>query len=103
MKIKLINKDEHLVEFIIKEKKTKEGFRKMILKTSKSDSWTDSAKNKKHVEIIEIGDDYLIKMSSRPDIILDASELNELQLLLNNFVLETDNFSPEYERVIKNS
>lgn len=101
MKIKLINQDEHLVEYVIKEKLTKEGNRKMLLKTSKSDIWVDFAKNKKQVEIIEIGDDFLIKIQDKPDMILDASQLQVLQLLLNNFVLETDNFSPGYERLIK--
>lgn len=100
MKIKLINQDEHLVEYIIKEKKTKEGNRKMVLKTSKSDSWTDFAKNKKQVEIIEVGDDFLIKMKDKPDMILDASQLHVLQLLLDNFVMETNNFAPDYQRVV---
>lgn len=100
MKIKLINQDEHLVEYIIKEKKTKEGNRKMVLKTSKSDSWTDFAKNKKQVEIIEVGDDFLIKMKGKPDMILDASQLHVLQLLLDNFVIETNNFAPDYQRVV---
>lgn len=101
MKIKLINQDEHLVEYIIKEKKTKEGNRKMVLKTSKSDSWTDFAKNKKQVEIIEVGDDFLIKMKDKPDMILDASQLHVLQLLLDNFVMETNNFAPDYQRIVK--
>lgn len=101
MKIKLINQDEHLVEYIIKEKKTKEGNRKMVLKTSKSDSWTDFAKNKKQVEIIEVGDDFLIKMKDKPDMILDASQLHVLQLLLDNFVIETNNFAPDYQRIVK--
>lgn len=101
MKIKLINQDEHLVEYIIKEKKTKEGNRKMVLKTSKSDSWTDFAKNKKQVEIIEVGDDFLIKMKGKPDMILDASQLHVLQLLLDNFVIETNNFAPHYQRIVK--
>jgi hypothetical protein len=101
MKIKLINQDEHLVEYIIKEKKTKEGNRKMVLKTSKSDSWTDFAKNKKQVEIIEVGDDFLIKMKGKPDMILDASQLHVLQLLLDNFVIETNNFAPDYQRIVK--
>lgn len=100
MKIKLINQDEHLVEYIIKEKQTKEGNRKMVLKTSKSDSWTDFAKNKKQVEIIEVGDDFLIKMKDKPDMILDASQLHVLQLLLDNFVMETNNFAPDYQRVV---
>ena len=100
MKIKLINQDEHLVEYIIKEKKTKEGNRKMVLKTSKSDSWTDFAKNKKQVEIIEVGDDFLIKMKDKPDMILDASQLHVLQLLLDNFVMETNNFAPDYQRIV---
>ena len=101
MKIKLINQDEHLVEYIIKEKKTKEGNRKMVLKTSKSDSWTDFAKNKKQVEIIEVGDDFLIKMKGKPDMILDASQLHVSQLLFDNFVIETNNFAPDYQRIVK--
>lgn len=101
MKIKLISKDSHEVEYVVKGKTTKKGNRKMVLKTSKSNTWTEYSKNQKRVELIDDGDNYTIKLADKEPIVLDASELNVLYLLIDNYVKETDNFSSGYDRVVK--
>lgn len=101
MKIKLISKDLHEVEYVIKEKRTKKGNRKMVLKTSKSESWVECSKNEKQIELIDDGNDYTIKIPGKDHIVLDASELNVLHLIIDNYIKETDDFSSGYKRVVK--
>lgn len=101
MKIKLVNKEDGNIEYIIKQKKTKHGYDKFVLKTSKSDIWFDSAKNTKEIEMIDNGNDYVIKFPNMDNIVLDTEQLNALYLIIDNYIKETDNFSPSYERLVK--
>ncbi len=101
MKIKLIDKETKNVEYVVKQKTTKEGYEKFILKTSKSDVWQKHAKNKIEVVLIDNGNDYVIDLPGINSITLDASQLNVLYLVIDNFIKETDNFSSGYDRYIK--
>jgi hypothetical protein len=97
---KLVISEDGGVEYVIKSKETKNGGCKMIMKTSKADVWCDHAKNVVRCKLTEIGDDYQIKMEDDIKLTLDASQLCDLYLLLNEYVNSRNNFMPKY-KVIK--
>jgi hypothetical protein len=103
MKTHLINKDCGNVEYIIKSKDKKNGDIKTTLKRSKSDVWTEHAKNEKLIEIIDDGIVYDIDILDGEDsmvIRLDYSQVAELYLVLDE-IRKTSNLMPKYKRVFK--
>jgi len=96
MKTLVINKDNNEVDYTIEVIKDGDSI-KYKLNTSYSDHWNDPHKGETQVEILDSQDDYTIKIKDFHDIILDASEISNLQILLNYFISKGDRtIAPEY-------
>ena len=98
-KIKFIDPSNDVLDYVLKHKSTKSGYKKIELKTSKdSSAWLENNRNIKVAELVDKDDIIKLRLKDKIDVSLDAVLLSELYLLLDEFMKDNDNFMTVYKR-----